>query len=260
LLGFGAIGRALARGIHEGRAGGAVLAAIAGKPDQRHQIEQASTIYNCSYTANVMELPDLGANVVVEAASQAAVARYAVALLARDVDLVVMSVGAFASDELYHEVTAAATANGRCVYLPSGAIGALDLVQAARLGRLDHVRLTTTKSRAGLSGNDSEADEDGATILFEGNAREAVTLYPRNINVAAALSLAGFGFDATAVTIVVDPDATTNTHRIDVAGEFGTAVVEIANQPDTSNPRTSRLAILSALSLLSRIGSPIRIG
>jgi aspartate dehydrogenase len=78
--------------------------------------------------------------------------------------------------------------------------------------------------------------------------------------VAAALSLAGIGVDKTKVRIVVDPNAKTNIHKIEVEGDFGKITAQTENFPSPSNPRTSYLAILSAISLLKKLSSPLRIG
>jgi aspartate dehydrogenase len=96
--------------------------------------------------------------------------------------------------------------------------------------------------------------------VFDGTAREAARAFPRNMNVAGALSLAGIGFDETRVTIAADPTVRRNTHRVDIEGDFGTATVEIANVPHEDNPRSSRLAAMSALSTLRRLGAAIQIG
>lgn len=72
--------------------------------------------------------------------------------------------------------------------------------------------------------------------MFSGPAREAVKLFPRNINAAATVSLAGIGFDKTKVTIILDPEATSNTHEIKYSGFFGTASATTYNVPEPNDP------------------------
>ncbi len=101
---------------------------------------------------------------------------------------------------------------------------------------------------------------DERTVLFEGNARDAVKEFPANINVAASLSLAGKGFDDTKVEIVADPVATRISHKILAHGAFGRLRVELENMPNPNNPGSSYMASLSAIATLRRIIAPIQIG
>jgi aspartate dehydrogenase len=135
--------------------------------------------------------------------------------------------------------------------LPSGAIAGLDAVKGACSGRVDFVRLTSRKPPRALEGAPfvvkngiSLADLQGETLLFSGPAREAVKGFPDNLNVSAALSLAGIGPDATTVSISVVPGLQRNCHDIEVEGEFGLLRVHIENIPG-ENPRTGRLTALS---------------
>ena len=91
------------------------------------------------------------------------------------------------------------------------------------------------------------------TVLFDGTAKEAVSLFPKNVNVSALLSLVGLGGDNTSVRVVADPNTDKNTHEISVNGKFGNMKVIVENVPDSMNPKTSRLATLSAVELLRQI-------
>ncbi len=95
----------------------------------------------------------------------------------------------------------------------------------------------------------------GPVVIFEGNAKDAVKLFPANINVAALLSLAGLGSEKTKVRIIADPDTDKNTHAIEARGKFGKISITVENVPDRANPKTSRLAILSAIECLRGICS-----
>ena len=98
------------------------------------------------------------------------------------------------------------------------------------------------------------------TVVFEGNALDAVKAFPQNINVAATLSMAGVGPELTHVRIVADPFITNNIHEILVEGEFGRFRAITENLPSPSNPKTSFLTSLSAIVMLKKIVEPIHIG
>jgi aspartate dehydrogenase len=121
------------------------------------------------------------------------------------------------------------------------------------------VTLTTTKHPRSLKGakffetSNIDLDKiDKLTTIFEGKAKDAVSLFPANINVAALLSLAGIGSEKTLVKIVADPNTTKNTHNIIAQGKFGKMTLSIENVPDETNPKTSKLAILSAIETLRK--------
>ena len=98
------------------------------------------------------------------------------------------------------------------------------------------------------------------TVIFSGSAREAVPAFPANINVAAALSLAGIGADKTEVRILADPTSDKNIHEIEAEGEFGKLFVRMENVPSPTNPKTSYMAALSAIALLRRITASLVVG
>jgi aspartate dehydrogenase len=99
-----------------------------------------------------------------------------------------------------------------------------------------------------------------ATVVFEGNARDAANQFPKNLNVAATLSLLGIGFEATRVTIICDPNAETNSHTLVVKGDFGELHCETQNVPSPMTPSTSYLAALSAIAAIKRILGNVWIG
>ena len=150
---------------------------------------------------------------------------------------------------------------GKTVYLPSGAIAGLDALKAVK-DELESVVLVTTKNPASLIGapffDNSDINPDKIsepTILFEGVAKDAVSLFPKNVNVAALLSLVGLGSKNTSVRVIADPNTSKNTHQINAEGKFGKISLTVENIPDDTNPKTSRLATLSAIELLRQICS-----
>jgi aspartate dehydrogenase len=193
-------------------------------------------------------------DVVFEAASQQAVVEYAAIVLKAKKDIIIMSIGSLFDDSLRKNLEKLARMNHRKIYLPSGAVCGIDGVLAANVERLDSVTLVTTKPPASLGKTVEER-----TIVFKGTAREAVKQFPRNINVAACLSLAGVGFDDTKVQIVADPVETRISHKILAHGRFGRLRAEVENMPNPNNPKSSYMASLSAIATLRRVLDPLQI-
>jgi len=194
-------------------------------------------------------------DVVFEAASQQAVVEYGLKVLDAGKDLVVMSLGSLFDDNFRKKLENTARKNGCKIYLPAGAVCGIDGVLAASMEEINSVTLVTTKPPASL-----DVKVDGRTIIFKGNAREAVKKFPKNINVAACLSLAGLGFDKTKVEIVADPVETRINHKILAHGKFGRLRAEVENMPNPNNPKSSYMASLSAIAILRRIIDPIQVG
>lgn len=199
------------------------------------------------------EFPQL--DLVVEAASQEAVGEFGEKILSRGQDLMVMSVGAFADMGLFRRMKKVAEERDLKLVLPSGAVAGLDGVKSAGVGKIDEVTLTTTKPPKGLGLNSNKR-----TVVFEGPASEAVKKFPKNVNVAATLSLVGIGLDRTKVRIVADPEVDKNQHEIFARGEFGELQSKVKNVPSPENPKTSYLAALAAVSAIRRFKESVVIG
>ncbi|HKZ60994.1 MAG TPA: aspartate dehydrogenase [Nitrososphaera sp.] len=208
-----------------------------------------------------------GADIIVEAASQDAVRAFGKAILEAGKEIMVMSVGALADSAFLAELLQLSAKKGCRIYVPTGAIAGIDAIRSVK-HLLDSVTLTTTKSPKALAGapffETSKIKLDvitKSTLIYEGSASEAVRAFPANVNVAAVLSLAGIGVDKTKVRVVVDPQATTNQHEVVAVGSFGEIKITINNVPSPGNPKTSFLAVLSAIECLRSIcDDGIRIG
>src|SRR5204863_8592242 len=98
-----------------------------------------------------------------------------------------------------------------------------------------------------------------ARRVFAGRAREAARGFPANVNVAAALALAGIGPDRTTIEIWADPGIDRNIHRIEVEADSARLSFQIENVPSVENPRTGRLTPLSVVALLRKLSSPLAI-
>jgi aspartate dehydrogenase len=206
-------------------------------------------------------------DIVVEAASQEAVRKYAKSVLERGINIMIMSVGALLDDHLYKELVLTAEKNNVKIYLPTGAIAGIDAIRSVK-HMLTEATLTTTKSPRGLEGAPffSKHKVDlkkirKPTVIYEGNAIQAVKYFPANVNVAAVLSLAGIGGKRTKVRIIADPRSKMNVHEIGVKGKFGEMHFQVRNLPSPTNPKTSYLAVLSAIECLRSIcNDRLRIG
>jgi aspartate dehydrogenase len=200
-------------------------------------------------------------DLVIESASQEAVKAYIKKILSERKDILVMSVGSFADSIFYADILKYVTKYKNNIYVPSGAIAGIDAIKSTR-NFISSVTLTTTKNPESLRGapffQTSQIDLDSLkkrTIIFEGSAVEAVKYFPANVNVAALLGLVGLGVEKTKVNIVVDPSIRINKHEIKVTGKFGELIIMVKNIPSSKNPRTSYLAILSALECIRSIVS-----
>lgn len=204
-------------------------------------------------------------DLVVEAASPAAVEEVGDAALSAGRDLLVMSVSGLMDEGVREALLGLAEGSGAEIYTPSGAVCGLDGIRSASVARVDSMVLTTRKPPAALEGapgvdEGSLSGLDGPVELFEGPADEAVSLFPRNVNVSAALSLAGIGPAETVVRIVADPSLSRNVHEVDAEGEFGRLSTRVENVPSPDNPKTSHLAALSALATIRGIEASLKVG
>lgn len=178
-------------------------------------------------------------------------------------DMTTLSLGAFADPALADALEAAARQGGARLSLASGAIGGLDCLDAARVGGLRAVRYVGRKPPRGWMGSPAEdvldlaAMTDTPAVHFSGSARDAATRYPKNANVAAAVALAGLGFDATDVELVADPSISRNMHEIHAEGAFGAFRFSIEGEALPGNPRSSSLAAMSAVTTAERAGRAI---
>jgi aspartate dehydrogenase len=259
LLGGGSIAAAVAESVATGELPGLKIVAVAGSsspPSAR--VERLAELVGCAAVRPeglIAAAPDW----VLEAAGGAALKAQLTALLDADIGVVAMSIGALLDETLRQEVERRRERGARLI-LPSGAIGGLDVVAALNArGRLTEAGITSTKAPAGLRGapylveNGIDLPDDRAMTVFRGNALDAIAGFPANVNVAAALSLAGIGPKRTTVTIISDPAATRTRHEIVAAGDGGTVRVEIEAHPNPNNPRSSYLAALSAVATLKTL-------
>lgn len=255
IIGYGAIGSGLAEALLA-RAGHEVAIVLRPSSARVGDVDR-----RCASIEDAAGLAAFGPAIVVEAAGASAVREWGPVALSLGVPFLLSSVGALQDDELRATLAAAAEAAGTRLYLPSGALAGLDYVRAARGAANLKVRYESRKPPAAWT---DELERFGhpekptqAITLLQGNAREAAARYPANLNVAATLALAGVGFEATQVRVVVDPQAARNTHRIIVESELGKLELSAANQPSPANPKTSWIVSHSLLAAIEQHFSPI---
>jgi aspartate dehydrogenase len=254
LIGYGAIGRSL----HARLRGhtGIMVDRIVVSPGSVARVQAA--VGEAVKVSS--EVPD-DTYLVLECAGHTALTSHVLQALERGVECAVLSVGALSEPGLPEKLADAARRGGAQLHLLSGAIGGIDAISAARFAGLHSVAYTGRKPPQGWRGTPAEQVVDldrltEPTVILQASAREAARLYPKNANVAATISLAGLGLDATQVRLIADPTVTENIHEIDVRGEFGEMQLTLRGKPLADNPKTSALTVLSALRFLdNRSGS-----
>lgn len=261
IAGLGAIGLAVARRLDAGLEG-LTLTAVAG----RDRAKTEATVAGFRSAPRVMESATLSelADVVVDCAPGPQLGEIAEPALDRG--RIVMTANAAALLDRLDLVDRARAKGGRII-VPTGALLGLDAVRAAAESRIERVTMITRKPPKGLAGapylvknNIDVMSFTESTRVFEGTAREAARGFPANVNVAAALSLAGIGPDATRIEIWAEPTSGRNQHTIEVEAEAARFTMTIAGVPSAENPRTGRLTPLSVIACLKGLVSPLKIG
>lgn len=259
--GFGAIGYTVAARLDRGIEG-LVLAAVAAREAESARARMAQ-FRNPVPVVGLGELAEL-ADVVVECAPSAVFLECARAAINRSRIFMPLSAGMLIEHD---ELIAHAKETGARIIVPSGALLGLDALRAAAEGTIHSVSMVTRKPPTSLVGApylyECGISLEGLTEplqLYEGSAREGIEGFPANVNVAAALSLAGIGPDRTHLEIWADPAVTRNTHYIEVEADSARFALRIENIPTEENPRTGRITALSVISTLRGLTATLKIG
>lgn len=258
IIGAGTIGKFLLEKInHENVIPGYQITAVFDDRDKSTEaLQDLSYKYEFTVYHELDNFLKSSVDLIVECANVEAVQQYAPQIIQQK-DLLIISVGALVDAPLHKELKETAKLKGNKVYLPSGAIGGLDVLRAANaLGGLDHVKLVTRKPAQAFS----EASIEKETIIFEGSAKNAITNYPKNANIAIVISLSGIGVEKTSVKIIADPTVTKNIHHLEAEGDFGRLELTLENNPSPNNAKTSYLTALSILSSLQSLDETISFG
>ncbi len=260
IVGIGAIGKAVLAAANDGRLNVSV-AGVTSRDEGKARVylETLSSPPPWLSQAELIERSDI----LVEAAGPHSVAPLAEQALSAGKDVVVISVGGLLDRMDLFDL---ARSKGCRLIVPSGAIAGLDAIKGATMGQVDFVRLTSRKGPQALNGAPYLV-ENGISLeglaeeklLFKGPARDAVKGFPDNLNISAALSLAGIGPDRTEVSITAVPGLTRNMHMVEVEGEFGRLEIRIENIP-SENPKTGRLTALSIVRSIQDAVDFVRVG
>ena len=250
-IGFGGLGRIVADHLRrDGNIRYVVLAARAHQHDAiRSRLEDVSVIETAD--ALLACKPDL----VVECASHDAFRQYAEPVLGAGIDMVAVSCGVLAEAQYRERVLQTATAAGVSLEIPAGAIGAIDVVAAARAAGLDHVAYVTRKNPKAWRDTPAAdmVDLDGVSapqLFFDDTAERAALVFTDKANVCATLAMAGIGFERTRVQFWVDPAVTKSVHYIDAEGPCGTLRIELANN---AAPTDGKASLLTAMSIVRAV-------
>src|SRR5690242_3446164 len=260
IAGLGAIGRALARRLADG-VPGLTLACVAARDHAKAQAWLDAQGLDCPLVE--LDAFPQHADLAVECAPAAVLEDICRPMLQAGKRVMVLSAGGLLPRPHLVEL---AKANGGQIIVPTGALLGLDAVAAAAEGEIHSVRMITRKPPAGLSGAPylvkkgiSVTGLNAAKRIFAGTAREAAAGFPENVNVVAALALAGIGPDRTTIEIWADPAVARNCHTIEVDADSARFSLAIENIP-SENPKTGRITALSVLAALRKLNAPLRVG
>lgn len=262
LAGFGAIGREVGQALDDGRIPGLRLAAVSARNREKAAANLAG-FRTPVPVADLAALPEHG-RIVVECVPAAAFRDAALPALEAGRTLVTVSGGALLANMDLVEI---AQRTGGRIIVATGALLGLDAVRAAAEGSIERVTMITRKPPGGLQGapylEEREIELAGLSQplkVFEGTAREGARGFPANVNVAAALSLAGIGADRTSLEIWADPAISRNMHRIVVEADSARFELAIENVPSEANPRTGKITALSVIATLRGLVQPLKVG
>jgi aspartate dehydrogenase len=258
--GLGAIGLALAKSLDQGIDGLKLVAVSARDKDKAR-----ANLAGFAHPPEVVELVELArADIVVEAAPASVFEAIAVPALTAGRIFIPSSVGALLPRMHLVEL---AKQHGARIVVPTGALLGLDAVRAAAEGDVSSVTIESRKHPRGWAGapylvkhNIDPSGFNTPTVIFEGNAYDAAAGFPANVNVAAALALAGIGPERTTVRLWADPGVDRNIHTIKVEAAAARLTMTVENVPSESNPRTGKLTPLSVLACLRGLVSTLKIG
>lgn len=263
IIGCGALGTYVAEQIIAGSAGEYELVSVFDKFNVEKGKELAEKC-NCAFHDNFEAFLAQHADLIIELASAGAVKEYLPECV-RVADIIVLSVGGLLDPEFLIRSKEIAKANGHKIYVAAGAIGGLDLVRTVSLCDDFSLTLKTTKPPKSLRGIDYLINKNinvdkiaAKTELYSGPALDAVTKFPKNINVSASLALAAGDLEKCKVKIVCDPEAQRNKHEIFLDGAFGKAHLAIEALPSKNNPKTSMTTGLSVIALLKNLSNPLQ--
>ena len=258
--GLGAIGLAVAKALDAGIPG-LVLTAVSAR-DKASAAQRVASFKSKPAVVDLAGLAEL-CDIVVECCPSKEFGAIMEPAIARGRIVLPLSVGALLERG---DLIEKAKATGARLIVPTGALLGLDAVRGAAEGEIRSVKMVTRKPPGGLKGApylaQHKIDVDGITTptkIFDGSARDGARGFPANVNVAAALSLAGIGPDKTRLEIWADPTVTRNTHTIELDADSVRLTMTTENVP-SDNPRTGRNTPLSVIACLRGLTATLKVG
>ena len=262
VAGLGAIGMRVAQAVDAGEVDGVRLVAVSAN-DKPRAAQRVAAFQTPPEVMALENLPDV-ADVIVECAPAAVFAELATAAIKKGRCLMPLSVGALLN---HPELIEQAQETGAKIIVPTGALIGLDTVRAMAVGTIHTVTLQTRKPPKGLAGAphliDNDIDLSNLTeplCVLRGSARDAARGFPANVNVAAALALAGIGPERTQVEVWADPTIDRNIQSVTIVSDSGEATMTMNNIPSEENPRTGRIVANSVIATLKRLTAPLVAG
>jgi len=261
LGGLGAVGLDVARRIEAGIPGLVLTAVSVRDQDKaRRNLPQVGGRIPVVAAEALAETCDL----VVECLPPAMFRAVASSVIERGKLFMPLSVGQLLDN---WDLVALARETGARILVPTGGLIGLDAVRAAAEGTIHSVTMITRKPPNGLDGAPYLVERgislkglNTARKVFDGTAGEGARGFPANVNVAAALSLAGIGPEKTRLEIWADPALDRNTHRIEVDADTARFAMSIENVPSEENPRTGRIVALSTVAALRGFVAELKVG
>lgn len=262
LIGLGAIGAFVVREWRRSPPRGQQLVGICARPAQAASLTEPMPD-GTTVVTDVAELLAMQPDILVEAAGHAVLESWGERFLDQKCDLCVLSVGALSDPRLRRSLIAAAERTGSHIKIPAGALAGFDGLLALARSGLKSVRYTSIKpSHAWIETPAAAAFDLAAltqpTVIFSGNAAEAARLFPKNANLAAAVALAGLGFEDTLVELVADPTAEGNRGLIEARGLTSSLRVDICGEAARDNPKTSAIVGASVISSLANASAALQ--
>ncbi|MFY9210665.1 MAG: aspartate dehydrogenase [Aestuariivita sp.] len=262
IAGMGAIGLRVAQELDRGGIRGCELAGICARNADR-AAEANATL---SKPAPVYALDEIAAHcdVVIEALPPQLFTQLAQSVVQAGKELVVLSASQLLGQQALFDL---AEETGAKIVIPSGAILGLDAIKGAAVGALHSVIIQTRKPPAGLAkapyvvdngidlGNLSEP-----LLVLGGAVSDVAKVFPANVNVAVAVSLAGFGPEKTRMEVWADPALDKNKHTVRVTSDSSDFEMTIQNRPSDENPATGKITAQSVIALLRQKTAVLRVG
>jgi aspartate dehydrogenase len=260
LIGFGGLGRIVAD--HLSLDNDVHVVAVAARSHQVHAVR--ALFPQARIVDSAAGLLDCAPELVVECASHGAFRQYAEPVLRAGIDLIAVSSGVLAEAPYREQVLRAGAESGASLEVPAGAIGAIDVIAAARTAGLDRVTYVTRKNAKAWRNTPAEEMVDlnsmrEPKLFFDETAERAALIFTDKANVCATLALAGIGFERTRVQFWLDPAVNKSVHHIEGEGACGTLRIELANNVAPSDGRASLLTAMSILRAVRNRSATLRV-